>query len=425
MDIGLKIKEARKNQGLSQQQLGGNDFTKGYISQIEQGRVIPSMKVLTVISEKLKLPISYFLNEETVNSKEIQDKFISGENLFLKKRYEDAYNIFKDITCMKCDTKSSFYCIALLYEGKCQFFLKNYLKSMDILCIALESIKDINLYEELFDCHNFLGHCNFNLYNFKAAIDKFQDAYNIMETMELNLPDKKANLLLNIGTAYSNMGNFKRALEYFNSNIAHCKQNYILETLLDCYTRMGYCSYKIKKYDFAKEYLSLAESINKSLDSKMVMTEINFILALILGNEGNFHEGFNLLSEGIETSSKIKYEFGHNISIAYWTYLLILSGEINKAEKYALCHLKKLEAAEDKLPFFLLLGYIGDISIKQGELEKCRQYLKKAIKGFADICSYYEASYYSKLLAEMLMEKYPSESKNYYNLSIEYISKMM
>ena len=46
MNIGLKIKEARKAQGLSQSQLGGEEFTKGYISQIEKGSVKPSMNVL-------------------------------------------------------------------------------------------------------------------------------------------------------------------------------------------------------------------------------------------------------------------------------------------------------------------------------------------------------------------------------------------
>lgn len=108
------------------------------------------------------------------------------------------------------------------------------------------------------------------------------------------MKDTKAKLLLNTGSAYSNIGNFRKALKYFNENILYCQKNYIADTLLDSYVRMGYCYYMIKEYDEAEESISKAVSVNRALKSDMVDTEIYSLLALIASKEGRYKEGFDL-----------------------------------------------------------------------------------------------------------------------------------
>lgn len=424
MNIGLKIKEARKAQGLSQSQLGGEEFTKGYISQIEKGSVKPSMNVLTVISEKLKLPISYFLNEECDNSKEFQKRFISGKNIYNKNNYEQAEKIFNNIVSINHDVKSSFYCMSLLYQGKCKYYMHEYDDAIDILTNAIKYINEIDLCEELSDCYNYLGHCYFDLYNYNTAIEKFNNALEIMVAKDINIPEKIAKLFLNIGSAYSNMGNFNRALEYFNKDIAFCRKNYIADTLLDCYVRMGYCSYKLGIYEDSDQYLLMAVSINKSLDSKIVSTEINNMFGLVYAKQGKINEGFNFLSKSMEISSKVEYEFGYNMSIVCWTYLLIDSGKISEAESYALNSIDQLKDAKDKLPLYYLLAHLGHICILKDDIENGKKYLEAAIKEYSDKNLYWEAYYYSKLLADAIIETYPQQSKYYYNFSIECLSKM-
>lgn len=424
MNIGLKIKEARKSQGLSQAQLGGKEFTKGYISQIEKGRVNPSMNVLTVISEKLKLPISYFLDEESDSSKEFQKRFIEGKNVYNNKHYEEAEKIFKSIISINYDVKSSFYCMSLLYQGKCNYFMHQYDKAMDILTKAAKYINEIEMYEELSDCYSYLGCCYFDLYNYNEAIAELNTSLDIIISKDINVPNKKAKLFLNIGSAYSNMGNFKVALEYFNKDIAFCRENYIADTLLDCYVRRGHCLYKLEMYKEAKESLLMAVSINKSLDSKIASTEINNMFGLVYAKQGSIDEGFEFLSKSMDISSDIEYEFGYNMSIVNWTYLLIDSGKIAEAEKYALNCIEMLRTSENKLPLYYLLGHLGHICILKNDIEGGRKYLKSAVKEYLDKNLFWEASYYSRILADSIIEVYPSESRQYYNLSINCISKM-
>jgi tetratricopeptide (TPR) repeat protein len=63
--IGERIREARRRVGLTQQQLAGDRYTKAYVSALETGIARPSMVALSYLSERLGLPPSHFLDEQT------------------------------------------------------------------------------------------------------------------------------------------------------------------------------------------------------------------------------------------------------------------------------------------------------------------------------------------------------------------------
>jgi len=62
--IGARIREARKRNGLTQQQLAGDRYTKAYVSALETGIARPSMVALRYLAERLSLPASHFLDEQ-------------------------------------------------------------------------------------------------------------------------------------------------------------------------------------------------------------------------------------------------------------------------------------------------------------------------------------------------------------------------
>src|SRR5690606_17553583 len=50
-----RIRKRRKELGLTQASLAGSDLTKSFVSQIEQGRVWPSLPTLLQLAERLQL----------------------------------------------------------------------------------------------------------------------------------------------------------------------------------------------------------------------------------------------------------------------------------------------------------------------------------------------------------------------------------
>ncbi|HLS91040.1 MAG TPA: helix-turn-helix transcriptional regulator, partial [Limnochordia bacterium] len=59
--IGQTIRRLRLSQGLTQQDLAGDAFSKSYISQLERGSVIPSLRALDILAERLGVPTTFFI----------------------------------------------------------------------------------------------------------------------------------------------------------------------------------------------------------------------------------------------------------------------------------------------------------------------------------------------------------------------------
>lgn len=79
--IGGRIREARRRAGLTQQQLAGERYTKAYVSALETGIARPSMVALSYLAERLGLPPSHFLDEQSPawTRLEVDMRLASGE----------------------------------------------------------------------------------------------------------------------------------------------------------------------------------------------------------------------------------------------------------------------------------------------------------------------------------------------------------
>ena len=65
LSLGGRIRARRKELGLTQSQLGGDELTKGFISLIEKDRAKPSIETLILLARRLQRPIGYFLEDST------------------------------------------------------------------------------------------------------------------------------------------------------------------------------------------------------------------------------------------------------------------------------------------------------------------------------------------------------------------------
>ena len=64
LTVGTRIRAARLAAGLTQEELGGTELTKGFISQVELDRVRPSLRSLQIIATRLGRDVHEFLDED-------------------------------------------------------------------------------------------------------------------------------------------------------------------------------------------------------------------------------------------------------------------------------------------------------------------------------------------------------------------------
>ncbi len=119
MNIGKKIKDIRKQKGLTQADLAQDVITRNMLSQIESEKATPSLPTLIHIAKVLDTPVEYFLSE----SEELEDftkkDFVSElKRLFAKKRYSDCLFVFEKGSCKMDDEIALMLSICSLECGK-------------------------------------------------------------------------------------------------------------------------------------------------------------------------------------------------------------------------------------------------------------------------------------------------------------------
>jgi len=62
--IGTRIRQARKERGLTQAELAAPEYTKSFISQVEKGRLWPSLQAMIHIARRLDKPLDWFVADE-------------------------------------------------------------------------------------------------------------------------------------------------------------------------------------------------------------------------------------------------------------------------------------------------------------------------------------------------------------------------
>jgi transcriptional regulator with XRE-family HTH domain len=85
--IGERIRMLRKEKGLTQSQLAGTELTKSMLSQIENGKAMPSMKSLHYIAEQLGYDVNFLLEDYERYAQLVHEI----QKLLQQKKYKEVY----------------------------------------------------------------------------------------------------------------------------------------------------------------------------------------------------------------------------------------------------------------------------------------------------------------------------------------------
>ncbi|HSW10901.1 MAG TPA: tetratricopeptide repeat protein [Bacillota bacterium] len=105
MKLGEKLRKARRERQLTQRELAGKDFTAPFISQVEKGLTMPSLKALITLANRLGYPPGYFLETRAETERDRCDMLINlgrcalilGDLDAADKRLADALRLAEDL----------------------------------------------------------------------------------------------------------------------------------------------------------------------------------------------------------------------------------------------------------------------------------------------------------------------------------------
>lgn len=261
MILGSKVKMYRKKNKFTQKELADGICTQVTISKIENFNKTPNMKILTQLCSKLGVDLyDIYLNDS--ESSKIRDLFSKIDDLCSAYRYKEAYRILKDkINFEKLDNSldKKYY---HYYLGMIQM---NEFKNYDEALYSFNYNLIIEPYQtnELIDIYakNEIGVVYYLMGDYKKALDYFDQSVKELEKFENeeNLDWKKfIRLYFNTANYYSKNRYYERALDLCTKCISIVNKTGVNTNLEMIYYEMGYNSYHLDKLLDAKKSYFLA-----------------------------------------------------------------------------------------------------------------------------------------------------------------------
>lgn len=310
--VGQRIQELREEKGLTQLQLSKGIVSRSYLSQIEKGNVHPSYSLLKKIASKLECKIEELLEEPKNNSFKISmfKKYLKElETNIEAGKISESIKTYKKLN-LELKSNLSNYEKGILYwaEGK---LAENNNSSDSSPAIekyreSIKLLKKTNYINEWIRSINDLASLYLKLQKNNEAFQWLDTAYDALIKNQIG-GVLKTSLLINLGHAHINFGEYHSAIRYLKeaenlnkSSDVHVKSGKVYLLLALCYKELD-------DYECSKEY-------NKKALKFFELTEEHESIANIYNNMGNLFlkQGlYDMAIDYFEKAVKLYKEIQH------------------------------------------------------------------------------------------------------------------
>lgn len=346
--LGMRIRKARLEQGLTQEVLAGPEFTKGYVSALERGAVRPSLKALDVFARRLGMPIADFLvarlDAETppeldALQEDLTYQFNYAKMLVRSDRPDEALKLLDE-----AEASASVYAQKL--PGRIRYripFLRGlaYLQKSepDLARPEMESALEIadkeGDIETTTTVRNMLGVTLYQQGQTQLALEYHLQCLRAVTGSEVKDINLRLGVYRNLASDYWALGNYEQAIKTYQDALA------ILDEVTDLQKQAGKfwsmaTTYKGKgDWSRAKLYATRALHIYEAADNRGEAASISMNLAELMMGEENYDEAESLLKKAEVLLSNAGDKA--LVSNLYHNYadLALQKGNLEEAARYA------------------------------------------------------------------------------------------
>ncbi|MFJ7647917.1 helix-turn-helix domain-containing protein [Lysinibacillus sp. NPDC097279] len=262
--ISSKIKEARKDKGITQAELADGICTQAMISNFEKGESVPSSIVLFKIAQKLKLDINYFFGQNSMKThhddNEETKKLIRK---LIRNRDYQAINYIVKTEKEKANFSSNEDKQFLLWhEGICDFYLnKDSVNAIDILNTALKLTGKENYSEQTISINNSIAIIYFEVQQYENSLEFFQKCKSEYDLSNLKDSVLKIRILYGLSKTLVALKREEEAILECKKAIKICVTEESLYLLGELYFQIGRNLVILDRVKESEQYFEKAQHI--------------------------------------------------------------------------------------------------------------------------------------------------------------------
>lgn len=305
MTLGQKIRAARKQLNMTQQDLAGDEFTKSFISQLEKDVAKPSLKSLQVIARRLNKPVSYFLEEAPSNTvPHLSDKVFHlltlGQRLEANKLPQDALEYYQQ-ALQELPPDSH------LLRAKVLYLIARAAARAQNLALAIENYKEAaSEFAAVHDLHSqaraqiLAGQLLLKSGDLKEAEELLGEGYRNLDGCEPDVYFWQIQAQSSLGDIYKQLNQPERALSCYFDSLEISIIHGITVNYGKINREIGLLHLEKKEFAEAERYLQQARHYYFATGNEQNAARCTIHLAKVYLSQGRIDIARTLAQEGLD-----------------------------------------------------------------------------------------------------------------------------
>ncbi|MBI3124940.1 MAG: histidine kinase [Ignavibacteriales bacterium] len=269
---------------------------------------------------------------------------------------------------------STSYEIAKLYDDNSE-----QAKCISELKKSLSLAKAIKDYMMIGRVSNYLA----SIYSEKGSCDEAIKLYNqsYLAFEKQDAKPKMAAILMNIGTEYVSLGNFKKAIELELKAIDLKVQSKDSTNIAYYYLSLAELYFSVKDFPKWEEYLLFAEKLSRDANLTSVSTQIQILneLGEYHRRKGEISKAINGFKEMYNLSKKEEYENGMAVALSNLVPIYISKGDFRNATEASGKSLELARAGNKVSSIIYNLIQLGTLNRNLGKNVEAQKYLLEGL----------------------------------------------
>jgi len=399
--LGERVRTARREAGLSQAQLAGEELTKGFISQIESGLVRPSIRSLQHIASTLGRPLDYFIADEPLAAtKRVTFHRLAAEAAAERQDWTiaEAESTAGLAVAADASERASFLRLlasAALNQGRREEAFDRVAQGLALLEVAKYPLDVARLLYVRGLAYGDAG-------QLVASTEAFEAVRDIVERYEILDPRLRARVSVALGTTYRRLGRTTKAIASYESALAIASRANELKL-----AAQGFMGIAVSHYD-AGDLDSAISSYERALELFRRIADTGFelhvrqSLASIHFQQGDIAQARDLAERTIARAAEVGDDHWGAVAQVVRARVLLSQGDAVQARQIARLAERVLEKAGDPIQRAHALRAVAAASEACGDPAEADRAFKQAITLLSSIDDRADlslaASEYSKVL---------------------------
>jgi tetratricopeptide (TPR) repeat protein len=382
--LGDRVRSARRDSGLSQAQLAGDELTKGFISQIESGLVRPSIRSLQHIAQKLGRPLDYFIADEPLAAtKRVTFHRLAAEAAAERQDWPatEEHSVAGLAVATDAAERATFFRLlanAALNQGRREEAFDRVTEGLALLDVTKQPLDVARLVYVRGLAYGDAG-------QLVASTEAFETVRDIIERYEILEPRLRARVSVALGTTYRRLGRTTKAIASYESALATASRANELKLAAQGLMGIAVSHYDAGDLDAAIASYERALALFERVADTSFELHVRQSLASIHFQQGHVAQARDLADRTIVRAAEVGDEHWGAVAQVVRARVLLSEGDADEAKRVARQAERVLAAVGDQIQRAHALRVVAVASEARGETAEADRAFKQSIELLSSI----------------------------------------